>query len=142
MGRRHCSASKREGSDLADHGVVAACRSRGRSGLCGEAGSFLIYSTPRAWKLKHIAANPNVALRFNTDATGEDIQVILGKVLILDVPADRNAAYVAKYALVLPGWAWMPPPTRRPFYRCPACHPDAPARAGTDTRTLMRAAAW
>lgn len=70
-----------------------------------EVGSFLIYSTPRAWKLKHIAANPNVALHFNTDATGEDIQVILGKAA-LDPdapPADRNAAYVAKYALGIAG---------------------------------------
>ena len=70
-----------------------------------EAGSFLIYSTPRAWKLKHIAANPNVALHFNTDATGEDIQVILGNAA-LDPdapPADRNAAYVAKYALGIAG---------------------------------------
>lgn len=69
------------------------------------AGSFLIYSTPRAWKLKHIAANPNVALHFNTDATGEDIQVILGKAALAPEapPADRNAAYVAKYALGIAG---------------------------------------
>ena len=70
-----------------------------------EAGSFLIYSTPRAWKLKHIAANPNVALHFNTDATGEDIQVILGNAALDpdEPPADRNAAYVAKYALGIAG---------------------------------------
>lgn len=70
-----------------------------------EAGSFLIYSTPLAWKLKHIAANPNVALHFNTDATGEDIQVILGNAALAPEapPADRNAAYVAKYALGIAG---------------------------------------
>ncbi len=67
--------------------------------------SFLIYSTPRAWKLKHILLNPHVALHFNTDATGEDIQVILGTAALTDdaVPADRNAAYVAKYAAGIAG---------------------------------------
>ena len=70
-----------------------------------KAGDFLIYSTPRAWKLKHIAANPNVALHFNTDATGEDIQVLLGTVALAPdaPPADRNAAYVAKYAAGIAG---------------------------------------
>lgn len=66
---------------------------------------FLIYSTPRAWKLAHIAANPHVALHFNTDATGEDIQVILGTAALAPdaPPADGNAAYVAKYAAGIAG---------------------------------------
>ena len=31
-----------------------------------EAGSFLIFSQPQAYKLKHILKNPNVSLHFNT----------------------------------------------------------------------------
>jgi PPOX class probable F420-dependent enzyme len=40
--------------------------------------ALIIYSSPQAWKLKHIARHPKVALHFNTDADGYDIQVILG----------------------------------------------------------------
>lgn len=61
--------------------------------------AFLIYSTPQAKKIQHIAGNPNVALHFNTDASGEDIQVILGKAHIDPIaPAsNQNAAYSKKY---------------------------------------------
>ncbi len=61
--------------------------------------SFLIYSTPQAKKLKHIAHSPNVTLHFNTNADGEDIQVFLGKAEVdLHAPAsDKNPAYSQKY---------------------------------------------
>lgn len=61
--------------------------------------TFLVYSAARAKKLIHIAHNPHVALHFNTDAGGEDIQVILGKAVIDQSapPPDRNTAYVTKY---------------------------------------------
>lgn len=61
--------------------------------------TFLIYSMPTAKKLAHIAQNPNVALHFNTDMGGEDVQVFLGRAY-LDLsapPAKNNAAYRAKY---------------------------------------------
>ena len=61
--------------------------------------AFLIYSAARAKKIGHIAHNPNVALHFNTNADGEDVQVILGKATI-DPSAplpDLNAAYLTKY---------------------------------------------
>jgi PPOX class probable F420-dependent enzyme len=61
--------------------------------------TFLIYSTPQARKIAHIARNPNVALHFNTDAGGEDIQVILGiaRVDANAPPSNLNAAYSEKY---------------------------------------------
>ena len=61
--------------------------------------TFLIYSTPQAKKIVHIDANPNVALHFNTDDQGEDIQVILGKAYLDDSapPSNRNSAYSEKY---------------------------------------------
>jgi len=63
----------------------------------GEA--FTIYSTPQAKKLLHIAHNPNVALHFNTDAQGEDIQVILGQAQVDKnaPPPNLNQAYREKY---------------------------------------------
>lgn len=61
--------------------------------------AFLIYSTPQARKLAHIAHTPKVALHFNTDAGGEDVQVFLGTARVDPdaPPSDRNAAYSAKY---------------------------------------------
>jgi PPOX class probable F420-dependent enzyme len=61
--------------------------------------SFLIYSTPAAKKMIHIAHNPNVSLHFNTDAGGEDIQVFLGTARIDSsaAPSHLNSAYSEKY---------------------------------------------
>jgi PPOX class probable F420-dependent enzyme len=63
----------------------------------GEA--FTIYSIPTAKKIIHITHNPNVALHFNTDAGGEDIQVILGRAHIDPTapPSKLNTAYSEKY---------------------------------------------
>ncbi len=61
--------------------------------------SFTIYSIPTARKITHIAQNPKVALHFNTDAGGEDVQVILGQAH-LDPhapPSKLNKAYSEKY---------------------------------------------
>jgi PPOX class probable F420-dependent enzyme len=64
-----------------------------------DAASFLVYSIPDAKKILHIAQHPNVALHFNTDAGGEDIQVILGTAQV-DSTAPKcisNPAYLTKY---------------------------------------------
>lgn len=61
--------------------------------------SFFIYTTPQAWKIPHIQRHPQVALHFNTDQGGEDIQVFLGTASI-DTnapPAHLNKAYIEKY---------------------------------------------
>lgn len=61
--------------------------------------TFLIYSMPTAKKLAHIAQNQNVALHFNTDVGGEDVQVFLGTAELdpSAPPAKDNAAYCTKY---------------------------------------------
>lgn len=61
--------------------------------------SFIIYSTAKAKKLIHIAHNPHVALHFNTNELGEDIQVILGVAQIdPTLPTSKNnSAYSTKY---------------------------------------------
>ena len=60
---------------------------------------FLIFSQPHALKLKNIRRNPQVAINFNTDDTGEIVVVFWGEARIdpagprsLDLPG-----YLAKY---------------------------------------------
>jgi PPOX class probable F420-dependent enzyme len=60
----------------------------------------LIYSRPNMQKLRNIAANPNVALSFNTTSDGGDVIVFSGTAVIDEraPSADQLPAYVAKYA--------------------------------------------
>lgn len=70
-----------------------------------EGATLLIYSQPNAAKVRHIAARPQVALNFNTDAGGEDVVVLLGSAAIdpQAPPANQVPAYVAKYGPHIPG---------------------------------------
>ena len=65
-----------------------------------EEDTFLIFSQPTAYKVKHILKNPKVALHFNSDQTGEEhVIVFLGDATI-DVqcpPAHKVLAYFKKY---------------------------------------------
>ena len=60
---------------------------------------FVIYSIAKAKKLTHIAHKLHVALHFNTNELGKDIQVILGIAQIDPTlpTAKNNSAYSAKY---------------------------------------------
>lgn len=62
--------------------------------------TVLIFSQPHAAKVRHIAANPHVALSFNTDADGENVGVLIGKATMIrePVPPERIALYLEKYA--------------------------------------------
>ena len=70
----------------------------------------LIYSMPGKTKLKAIAANPRVALNFNSTATGDDIVVLTGEARIdSDAPqADQHPAYLAKYRQPIAGIGMTP----------------------------------
>ena len=61
--------------------------------------SVLIYSQRKKPKLRHIAANPRVALALRTDEYGDDIVVLTGDATIETSapPADHVPAYVEKY---------------------------------------------
>ncbi len=61
--------------------------------------SFLIYSRPDVYKLRHIERNPQVSLHFDSDGMGGDIVVFTGDARIdTDMPpADQVAAYAEKY---------------------------------------------
>lgn len=62
--------------------------------------SFLIFTTPQAKRLKHIAQNPQVALNFNSSADGNQVMVVTGRATVDEPPAgeDEWLAYLAKYA--------------------------------------------
>ncbi|QGQ20274.1 TIGR03667 family PPOX class F420-dependent oxidoreductase [Cellulomonas sp. JZ18] len=59
-----------------------------------------VVSRPRQAKLRNVRAHPTVALSFNTDARGDDVQVLTGTAAVADgpLPADVRAAFDAKYA--------------------------------------------
>lgn len=62
--------------------------------------AFLIFSQPQAHKVSHIRKNPNVALHFNTDETGDKhVIVFTGQASIEPntLPAHQVPAYFAKY---------------------------------------------
>jgi PPOX class probable F420-dependent enzyme len=46
--------------------------------------TITIYSQPGAAKLRHIAANPNVSVNFNSGSTGGDAVVIAGTAELVD----------------------------------------------------------
>ena len=61
--------------------------------------TILIFSQPGAAKLRHLAANPNVALNLNSDPDGGTITVLLGKATLSKRPVHEAVleAYRKKY---------------------------------------------
>jgi PPOX class probable F420-dependent enzyme len=61
--------------------------------------TILIRSRAGAAKLRHVAANPRVALSFNTDQDGGSVGVLTGEAAIAKEPqpAPRTNAYLRKY---------------------------------------------
>ncbi len=62
--------------------------------------SVLIFSQPEAHKVAHIRKNPNVALHFNTDESGDKHVIILTGEALIDSdcpPAHKVRAYLKKY---------------------------------------------
>jgi PPOX class probable F420-dependent enzyme len=62
-------------------------------------GRFLIYSQPRAKKIRNIANNPRVAINLNSDLWGNRIVVVTGMASVdaNAAPANRVPAYLEKY---------------------------------------------
>jgi PPOX class probable F420-dependent enzyme len=59
----------------------------------------LLYSMAKAPKLRHIQANPRVALHFDGDSDGGDIVILTGEARVSgnDPPANNMPAYFQKY---------------------------------------------
>ena len=59
---------------------------------------ILIFSPPKAAKVRQIAKNPHTSLHFNADKAGTDVVVLLGEARRAGrVPSARRAAYLRKY---------------------------------------------
>lgn len=67
-------------------------------------GAFVVYSQPDTAKLRHLAANPNVAFHFNSDAGGGNFQVITATAAAdASLPkASELPAFLDKYAEHIP----------------------------------------
>jgi len=62
--------------------------------------TVLIFSQPKAYKVRHIARGSNVALHFNTDKTGDKHVIVFTGRAIIDSdcpPAHNVRAYLKKY---------------------------------------------
>jgi len=63
--------------------------------------SFLVFSQPNSFKIKHIKNNPNVSLHFNTmDEHGEKHVIVFTGDAFFDnmsLPAHKVSAYIKKY---------------------------------------------
>ena len=59
----------------------------------------LIFSQPKAAKVRQIAARPDVALHFNSDAAGNEVVVFLGEAHAFpeSLGPERVKAYLRKY---------------------------------------------
>jgi PPOX class probable F420-dependent enzyme len=62
--------------------------------------SFLVFSRPKAAKVRHIVENPNVSLHLDADEWGENVVIVSGTARIASEhrAADKTPAYVEKYA--------------------------------------------
>lgn len=61
--------------------------------------SFLIFSQPNAFKLRHVKSHRNVSLNFNSDESGDEIAVMTGTAAVdASAPAAHLVpAYLKKY---------------------------------------------
>ncbi len=66
--------------------------------------TLLIYSKPDAPKLRNIEARPRIALHFDTDAHGDEVEVLIGRAAPdPQAPlASDHPAYLAKYEQRIP----------------------------------------
>ncbi|MQY31836.1 hypothetical protein NRB56_74470 [Nocardia sp. RB56] len=63
-------------------------------------GKFVIFSTPNAWKVRHVQANPDVCITFHTDPAAKNLLVVAGRaeVSLEGHPPSSIPAYGVKYA--------------------------------------------
>jgi PPOX class probable F420-dependent enzyme len=58
----------------------------------------LLFSQPKAAKIRQIDARPHVALHFNSDEAGNEVVVLLGEAARVEaVPEERVKSYLRKY---------------------------------------------
>ena len=90
--------------------------------------SFLIYSQPRAHKLRHIFERPRVSLHFNTDETGDmDVVVFLGTAALdtTMAPAHSVPTYLEKYRSGIRGLEMSPEQFSQTYSRAIRVRPSS-----------------
>ncbi len=72
--------------------------------------SLLVYSSPDAYKLRHLAGNERVSLNFNSDPEAHHVAVLVGEARVdPDAPrADRESRYMEKYREGIAGLGMTP----------------------------------
>jgi PPOX class probable F420-dependent enzyme len=73
--------------------------------------TFLIYSQPKAHKVRHLIQHPRVAVHFNADETGDnDVMVFIGNARVdpQAPPAYQVRAYMKKYGEGIEGLKMTP----------------------------------
>lgn len=88
--------------------------------------AFLIFSQPGAHKVAHIEKNPNVALHFNTDETGDrHVIVFTGEASISTdyPPAHQVLAYFNKYKDGIAALEMTPEEFSREYFTAIKIHP-------------------
>jgi len=67
-------------------------------------GTFVVFSQSGAAKLKHLKANPNVSISFNTNADGGDVLVVSGTAEIVEgIKPSTTPGYLDKYEALYTG---------------------------------------
>ena len=72
--------------------------------------TFLIYSQPKAHKVRHIVRAENVALHFSSDSKAHEVTVLTGKAQVdRNAPAaDLHPGYLSKYREAIAGIGMQP----------------------------------
>lgn len=73
-------------------------------------GALVTFSTPKAWKVRHIQENPAVAVTFHTDPAAKNVLVVAGTAEVsLDGPPPSSIpAYWTKYEPAMNSYDFSP----------------------------------
>jgi PPOX class probable F420-dependent enzyme len=79
--------------------------------------TFLLYSQPKAQKVRNLAANAKVSLHLSDDGSGGDILTVEGTATVEpdDPRADRVEGYLAKYQAAIEALGYEPGPFARTY---------------------------
>ena len=73
-------------------------------------GALVTFSTPKAWKVRHIQENPEVCVTFHTDPAAKGVLVVAGRaeLQLEGAPPSAIPAYWAKYEAAMRSYDYTP----------------------------------
>ncbi|EFC85791.1 pyridoxamine 5'-phosphate oxidase family protein [Parafrankia sp. EUN1f] len=73
-------------------------------------GKLVTFSTPKAWKVRHVQANPAVSVTFHTDRAAKSVLVVTGRaeVTLEGTPPSAIPAYWKKYETEMNHYGYTP----------------------------------